>query len=72
MQPQNIDINNRKSLVEAGRLAGVSPSTIFRWITVGVDGVKLQHARLGRRVYTSEPALSKFMNEVAQAREAVA
>lgn len=64
-----VTLSNRKSLGEAGKLAGVSPSAVFRWITDGVNGIKLRHARLGRRLYTSEDALTEFMNRVAEKRE---
>jgi len=64
-----ITLNNRLTLREAGRLASVSPSAVFRWIDQGLHGVKLRHARLGRRLYTSEAALTEFMNRVAEARE---
>lgn len=64
-----ITLDNRLTLAQAGRAAGVSPSCVFRWITDGCEGVKLRHARLGRKLFTSEPAINKFMNEVAEARE---
>lgn len=63
-----VTFDNRISLGEAARLADVSgPSTVFRWISDGRRGVHLEHARLGRRMFTSKPALTKFMNEVARA-----
>ena len=67
-----VTVSNKITPAEAARMIGKSPSCIFRWITDGVGGVKLQHARLGRKLYTSEPALTTFMNEVAAAREAQA
>ena len=45
----------------------VHPSTIFRWIVDGVRGVKLEHVRVGRRICTTEAALTKFMNALAEA-----
>ncbi|MEM6259134.1 MAG: DUF1580 domain-containing protein [Planctomycetota bacterium] len=65
-----ITIDNRITLAEAGRTVGVSPSAVFRWVREGRRGVRLEVAELGRRLYTSKPALTKFMNEVAEAREA--
>ncbi|MEM1107283.1 MAG: DUF1580 domain-containing protein [Planctomycetota bacterium] len=66
-----INVQNRISLAKAGELVGVAASTVFRW-TQGTHGVRLAHARLGRRMYTSEQALTQFMNELAAAREAKA
>lgn len=70
MSEHLVTIDNRLALSEAGREAGVTAPTIFRWITDGLEGVRLKHARLGRRLYTSKPALDLFMNEVAASREA--
>ncbi len=42
------------------------PSTIWRWITRGVRGVRLAHARLGNRIVTSVEALNRFANELAE------
>ncbi len=69
-----ITLENRLTLSEAGRKVGektkpVAPSTIYRWIDQGLHGVKLAHIRLGRRIYTSAPALERFGREVAEARE---
>lgn len=66
-----ITIKNRIPLAKAGEIVGVAPSTVFRW-TQGTHGVKLACARLGRRMFTSEDALTQFMNELAAAREAEA
>lgn len=54
--PDLITVENRIPLAKAGELVDVAPSTVFRW-TQGTHGVRLAHARLGRRMYTSEPAL---------------
>lgn len=66
-----INLQNRINLAQAAKAVGVAPSTVFRW-TRGTHGVKLACARLGRRMYTSEAALTEFMNELAKAREAEA
>lgn len=44
-----------------------NPSTVFRWITVGLKGVKLEHARIGRRIVTTEAALQRFFARLAEA-----
>lgn len=66
-----ITFENRIPLTKAGEIAGVASSTVFRW-SQGTHGVKLKVARLGRRMYTSEAALTVFMNDLAAAREAEA
>lgn len=66
---QLITVDNRLTLAEAGRITGVSPSAVYRWIAEGKHGVRLAHAQLGRRFFTSKAALNVFMNAVAEARE---
>jgi len=63
-----ITLANRLSLAEAGRELGVSPSTVYRWIAPGMHGVRLNHLRIGRRVFTSAPALERFGRELAAVR----
>jgi hypothetical protein len=54
-------------LAEAARLLPqlrrgrpVSPSTIYRWIESGVNGIRLETAMLGGRRVTSKEALLRF------------
>jgi hypothetical protein len=42
-------------------------STIFRWTRKGIRGVKLEHVYVGRRICTSEAALNRFFNAIAEA-----
>lgn len=35
-------------------------STVYRWISKGVRGVKLEAIRIGGRLYTSDEALQRF------------
>jgi hypothetical protein len=44
-----------------------SPSTMWRWCRIGLNGVKLQYARVGRRIVTSKPAIARFADAVAAA-----
>lgn len=44
----------------------VSVPTVWRWITCGCRGVKLEHARFGRRVAISEEALDRFAVELSR------
>ena len=43
--------------------------TVWRWQKFGLDGVKLEHVRVGRNVCTTEGALSAFFHAVANASQ---
>lgn len=47
--------------------SGKNPSvmTIWRWITKGVNGVRLEHRRFGRRIAITPEALDAFSKELA-------
>ncbi len=66
----------RYSMAEAARrieaLSGLtmSPTTAWRWITVGVRGVKLRGRRFGNRWTCTEDDIRQFLEELNQ--EAVA
>jgi hypothetical protein len=70
-----IDMNNEEllSLVEATKtippIDGKRPhaSSLWRWASKGVRGVKLEHLRVGRRVVTTREALQRFFQAVAEA-----
>lgn len=38
----------------------VHRSTLYRWVTHGVGGIRLESVRLGGRVYSSEAAIRRF------------
>ncbi len=42
-------------------------STIWRWARKGLRGIHLEYVRLGHRVCTSEEALNRFANRLAEA-----
>lgn len=48
------------TLEQAGERLLVSKATLYRWITVGTKGIKLEAARVGGRWRTSEEALQRF------------
>lgn len=48
----------------------VNVSTIHRWIQRGVGGIHLAHWRCGRKVVTTEQALSSFFFQLATANSA--
>jgi hypothetical protein len=50
----------RLTLQEAADLVGKSYSTVYRWATQGVDGVRLEALRLGYSYVTSVEALERF------------
>ena len=43
-------------------------STVFRWISRGVDGVRLEALRCGGRTYTSHEALQRFCDRLTNCR----
>lgn len=45
----------------------VGTATIWRWCTQGIRGVKLEHARFGRRIVISDESLDRFAVELARA-----
>lgn len=44
----------------------VHKQSLFRWITVGVNGVKLEHLRLGGRFMVTPEQLERFGRELAE------
>lgn len=46
----------------------LSTVTMWRWTMEGLAGVRLEHARVGRCVFTTEEALNRFFRDVANAR----
>lgn len=43
------------------------PSTLWRWCRIGIDGIRLEYARIGRRIVTSHAALARFATALAAA-----
>ena len=41
-------------------------STIWRWARKGLNGVRLEYVRVGRRVCTSREAMNRFVNALAE------
>jgi len=60
------------TLTEAARLLPrmngkrIAVSTLWRWATAGVRGVRLETRRLGRRILTSAEALERFTAALAE------
>jgi hypothetical protein len=72
-----IDIANETivGLAEATRLLPkingrhIAISSLWRWCTKGVGGVKLEYVCIGRRMATSKEALNRFCNARAEAQQ---
>ena len=72
---RGIDVGNETllSLTEAAKqvpkLNGrrVHASTIFRWCRRGLNDIRLEYVRVGRRIATSAEALNRFFNALAAA-----
>jgi hypothetical protein len=64
----------RLTLAQAGRhrrppdARPLAPSTIFRWYTKGISGVRLETICIGGTRYTSVEALQRFFDAVTLAR----
>lgn len=41
-------------------------STVYRWINVGVRGVRLESCRVGSQIVTSRQALTRFLAAMQQ------
>lgn len=74
--PHTFAVSDLMPLAAAARLlpprrAGrpTSPSTLFRWATRGVHGVRLKTWRLGRNLLTTSAALEAFIQESTAAVE---
>ena len=61
------------SLVEASKVLPlvngrrVDPSSVWRWARKGLNGCRLEYARIGRRIVTSREALTRFTEHLAAA-----
>ena len=68
----NLASDNILSLREAARwLPPVNgkrphPATIWRWASKGINGIRLETAKIGRRVITSTSALQTFTSALAE------
>ena len=44
-----------------------SPSTLWRWCRYGINGVRLEHVRVGRKLVTSCEAMDRFFAALTEA-----
>ena len=72
MKMIDIDKEEPLSLTDAARslpsIDGKRPhaSTLWRWCRKGLRGVRLEYLRLGRRIVTTQQALARFMQRLAE------
>jgi hypothetical protein len=50
----------------------VSPQTLYRWHSVGIDGITLETIVIGGRMQTSQEALARFFAAVTEAKQSAA
>ena len=43
----------------------IHPSTLWRWCSRGVEGIRLEHVKLGGRIVTSGEAVQRFSQRLA-------
>ncbi|MEX0611530.1 MAG: DUF1580 domain-containing protein [Pirellulales bacterium] len=60
----------RISLTDLAKREGVNVCTVWRWVTRGVAGVKLESFAIGHRRFTSSPngAFERWVAEVTAAK----
>jgi hypothetical protein len=60
------------TLAEAAKLAKSRPpsrATLYRWISPGVNGIRLETIRVGGSTCTSEAALQRFFDRLSEVRQ---
>lgn len=57
---EHVSLNQAAKELPSGGPSGVHVSTIVRWSTRGIGGVKLETTRFGGRRYTTRGALLRF------------
>lgn len=62
------------SLNDARKIPPYRPSlvTMWCWCRRGIKGVKLEYQRVGRRIFTSQEAMERFFNALAEADDSPA
>ena len=41
------------------------PATVYRWTTIGINGIRLPRVRIGRRILVNRGALQAFLEELS-------
>ena len=62
-----INLSEAVPLAEAVSALPVKPSrrTLGRWVNVGINGVTLEHARVGQRIVTTPAAVARFVQALS-------
>ena len=62
-------IETKVTLTQAARLVPGRPnvSTLWRWCRRGLNGIRLEYVRFGRKIYTTSEALDRFAIALAAA-----
>ena len=53
------------AMFKGNRFGTMSRFTIWRWTRVGVNGVRLEAKRIGRRLFTTERAVKEFVERLS-------
>lgn len=65
-QDENIvTLSEATNLIPSLNGRRLHPSTLWRWCRRGLAGTRLEYIRVGRRICTSEEALGRFFNSLA-------
>lgn len=60
-----VDVPDLKWMPRRRNGAKLNRSTVWRWVTAGCDGVKLEAERVGRALCTTEAKLRRFFERLA-------
>ena len=58
----------RRTLIPRRDGVPVSPSTLWRWIRQGINGVRLEVVYIGSKPYTDQQRLERFFDSVTERR----
>ena len=60
----------RRTLIPRRDGEPVSPSTVWRWVRHGINGIKLRVTYVGAKPYTDSRSVRAFFDAVTEARQA--
>jgi Protein of unknown function (DUF1580) len=70
LNEQRLDLKEVPPLVPGRAGRPVSPATVYRWATKGLNGARLQTVQVGSRMVTSREAIDRFFAELTAIRAA--
>jgi hypothetical protein len=68
LNEQRLDLKEVPPLVPGRAGRPVSPATVYRWATKGLNGARLQTVQVGSRMVTSKEAIDRFFAELTAIR----